>query len=290
MDDERLGELLRRLPSPPEHVVEAVKRYPDSSCRMWTTSRCRTCRRSIPTRGCRGRSEIPQPDFPDLDLPDDDHSSMVIRHGHRHRRSRRGRKVHRRARRRASGSASRTWTPGRCTAASGWPPRDERRARRRGRRARSSIELGERVLLDGRDVTEAIRTAEASEAASQRRRRPRRARRARAQAAGDRGRRRLGRRGPRHRHRRRARRRGQGLPARRPRASARAAARADLGRDVEEVLDAPARARRARPHRRPLDARGPRRTPTPVDTTGLTLDEVVDQVVTLAVEAKEIDA
>ena len=28
----------------------------------------------------------------------------------------------------------------------------------------------------------------------------------------------------------------------------------------------------------------------PVDTTGLTLDEVVDQVVTLAVEAKEIDA
>ena len=29
---------------------------------------------------------------------------------------------------------------------------------------------------------------------------------------------------------------------------------------------------------------------TPVDTTGLTLDEVVDQVVTLAVEAKEIGA
>jgi len=28
----------------------------------------------------------------------------------------------------------------------------------------------------------------------------------------------------------------------------------------------------------------------PVDTTGLTLDEVVDQIVTLAVEAKEVDA
>ena len=29
---------------------------------------------------------------------------------------------------------------------------------------------------------------------------------------------------------------------------------------------------------------------TPVDTTGLTLDEVVDQIVTLAMEAKEIGA
>ena len=29
---------------------------------------------------------------------------------------------------------------------------------------------------------------------------------------------------------------------------------------------------------------------TPVDTTGLTLDEVIEQVVTLAVEAKEIEA
>jgi CMP/dCMP kinase len=28
----------------------------------------------------------------------------------------------------------------------------------------------------------------------------------------------------------------------------------------------------------------------PVDTTGLTLEEVVDQVVTLAIEAKEIEA
>ena len=34
----------------------------------------------------------------------------------------------------------------------------------------------------------------------------------------------------------------------------------------------------------------PRSDATPVDTTGLTIDEVVDQVVTLAVEAKEIDA
>ena len=43
--------------------------------------------------------------------------------------------------------------------------RRERRARRRVAE-RIEIDLGERVLLDGRDVTEAIRTAEASEAAS----------------------------------------------------------------------------------------------------------------------------
>ena len=34
----------------------------------------------------------------------------------------------------------------------------------------------------------------------------------------------------------------------------------------------------------------PARDATPVDTTGLTIDEVVEQIVTLAVEAKEIDA
>ena len=85
--------------------------------------------------------------------------------------------------------------------------------------------LGERVLLDGRDVTDAIRTAGGLRGRVARGRRPRRARRAGAQAAGDRGHRRLGRRGPRHRHRRRAGRRGQGLPAPPTRPSAPAAAR-----------------------------------------------------------------
>ena len=55
-----------------------------------------------------------------------------------------------------------------------------------------------RVLLDGRDVTDAIRDAGRRRRLA-RRRRPGRARGARAQAAGDRGRRRLGGRGPRHR-------------------------------------------------------------------------------------------
>ena len=63
-------------------------------------------------------------------------SAMVFCHGHRHRRSRRGRQVHRRARRRASGSASRTWTRGRCTAASALAAAQTARPRRRGRRAR----------------------------------------------------------------------------------------------------------------------------------------------------------
>lgn len=154
---------------------------------------------------------------------------------------------------------------------------------------RVSIELGERVLLDGRDVTEEIRTAAASEAASHVAAHPAvRAALVRKQQAivaeghwvaegrdiatvvapdaavkvfltAD----------PEERARRRA---------------------LDLGQNVEEVLAAQRK-------RDVLDQSGGQRAtleaPTdsvPVDTTGLTLDQVVDQVVTLAIEAKEIEA
>jgi CMP/dCMP kinase len=154
--------------------------------------------------------------------------------------------------------------------------------------ARVKIELGERVLLDGRDVTEAIRTAEASEAAS------RVASDVAVRAALVRKQQKIVADGdwvaegrdiatvvapdaavkvfltadPHERARRRA---------------------ADLGQPVEDVLAA----QRARDV---LDHTGDRFTleapkdSTPVDTTGLTLDEVIEQVVTLAVEAKEIQA
>jgi cytidylate kinase len=151
------------------------------------------------------------------------------------------------------------------------------------------IELGERVLLDGRDVTEEIRTPAASEAASHVASDPAvRAALVRKQQAivaeghwvaegrdiasvvapdaavkvfltAD----------PEERARRRA---------------------LDLGSDVEEVLAAQRK-------RDVLDQSGGQRAtleaPTdsvPVDTTGLTFEEVVDQVVTLAIEAKEIEA
>jgi CMP/dCMP kinase len=151
------------------------------------------------------------------------------------------------------------------------------------------IELGERVLLDGRDVTEEIRTAAASEAASHVAAHPAvRAALVRKQQAivaeghwvaegrdiatvvapdaavkvfltAD----------PSERARRRA---------------------LDLGQDVEEVLAAQ-RERDVRDQsggqRATLEAP---KDSVPVDTTGLTLDEVVDQVVTLAIEAKEIEA
>jgi cytidylate kinase len=154
---------------------------------------------------------------------------------------------------------------------------------------RVEIELGERVLLDGRDVTEEIRTAAASEAASHVASDPAvRAALVRKQQAivasghwvaegrdiatvvapdaavkvfltAD----------PEERARRRA---------------------LDLGHDVEEVLAA----QRERDLR---DQSGGQRATleapkdsVPVDTTGLTLDQVVDQVVTLAIEAKEIEA
>jgi CMP/dCMP kinase len=152
--------------------------------------------------------------------------------------------------------------------------------------ARIAIELGERVLLDGRDVSAEIRTAEASEAASH--------------VAGD------------PEVRQALVRKQQAIVATGdwvaegrdigtvvapgaavkvfltadPEERARRRAK-DLGRPVEEVL----KAQRERDERDQTADRSTLEAPkdaTPVDTTGLTLDEVIDQVVTLAVEAKEI--
>jgi cytidylate kinase len=153
---------------------------------------------------------------------------------------------------------------------------------------RLSIALGARILLDGRDVTEEIRTAEVSEAASRVASDPAvRAALVRKQQAivAD----------------------GNWVAEGRdigsvvapdaavkvflyaePQERARRRAR-DLGQDVEQVLAAQ-RERDVRDHsgeRATLEAP---RDSTPVDTTHLTLDEVVDQVVTLAVEAREIQA
>ena len=166
----------------------------------------------------------------------------------------------------------------------GLAARDRRRPPARGRRA-DHIELGDRVLLDGEDVTEAIRAPEVSEAASRVAADPavRAALVAKQQAIvadGD-----WVAEGRDIAHRRRARRRGQGLPHADPEERARRRA-AQLGGDVEDGPARAARARRARPHAPAARRSSPRRTPCPVDTTGLTLDEVVDQVVTLAVEAQ----
>jgi cytidylate kinase len=155
--------------------------------------------------------------------------------------------------------------------------------------ARVSIELHEhQVLLDGRDVTAEIRTAEASEAASRVAADPAvRAALVRKQqeivAVGDwvaEGRD-IGTvvapdaavkvfltADPQERARRRA---------------------ADLGQPVEEVLQA----QRERDLRDMTADRATLEAPndaTPVDTTGLTLEQVIEEVVTLAVEAKEIQA
>jgi cytidylate kinase len=152
-----------------------------------------------------------------------------------------------------------------------------------------SIEFeGERVLVDGEDVTEAIRTPEASEAASH--------------VAGD----------PQVR---------EALVAEQRRIVATGDWVAE-GRDIGTVVapdaavkvfltaDPEERARR-RAQQQGLDpwqvlkeqeerdardntaGRSIHEAPndaTPVDTTGLTFDEVVEQVVTLAIEAKEIQA
>jgi cytidylate kinase len=153
---------------------------------------------------------------------------------------------------------------------------------------RIEIELGERVLLDGRDVTDEIRTHEASEAASHVAGDPAvRAALVRKQraivATGDWV----------------AEGRDIGTvvapdaavkvflyadPVERARRRAR-----DLGRPVEEVLSAQ-RERDARDHGGDRSTLEAPKDSTPVDTTSLTLDEVVEQVVTLAVEAKEIEA
>jgi cytidylate kinase len=152
-----------------------------------------------------------------------------------------------------------------------------------------SIEFeGERVLVDGEDVTEAIRTPEASEAASHVAADPQVraalvAEQQRIVATGDWV----------------AEGRDIGAvvapdaavkvfltadPAERARRRA-----AQHGLDPEAVLkDQQARDERDNTaNRATLE---PPKDATPVDTTGLSLDEVVEQVVTLAIEAKEIQA
>ena len=154
--------------------------------------------------------------------------------------------------------------------------------------ARSArLELGERVRLDGEDVTERIREPWVSEAASRVSADPavREALVAQQRRILESGR--LGRRGPRHRHRRRARTptsRSSSPP--RPR-SARAAAPPSSAPTPSVVLREQTM-RDERDRSREHSPLAPAADAVPVDTTGLSLEEVVDQIVTLAVEAKEL--
>ena len=153
---------------------------------------------------------------------------------------------------------------------------------------RVTIELGERILLDGRDVSEEIRSAEASEAASRVASDPDvRAALVRKQQEIVAG--------------------GNWVAEGRDIGSVvapdaavkvflfadpaeRARRRAlDLGQSAEEVLAAQ-RERDLRDHTGDRSTLEAPKDSVPVDTTGLTLEEVVEQIVTLAVEAKEIQA
>jgi cytidylate kinase len=153
---------------------------------------------------------------------------------------------------------------------------------------RIAIEVGERVLLDGRDVTAAIRAPGISEAASRVAADPAvRAALVRKQQAivadGDWV----------------AEGRDIGAvvapdaavkvflhadPAERARRRA-----AELGLSVEDVL-AGQRERDLRDSSAGRSTLDPASDAVPVDTTGLSLDEVVEQIVALAVEAKEVGA
>jgi cytidylate kinase len=151
---------------------------------------------------------------------------------------------------------------------------------------RIAIEVGERVLIDGRDVTEQIRTPEVSEAASRVAADPgvRAALVAKQQALiAD----------------------GNWVAEGRDIATVvapdaevkvfitadakeRAARRAaELGADPEQVHREQA-LRDARDASEDRSVHAPAPDAVPVDTTGLTIDEVVDQIVTLAVEAREL--
>jgi len=151
---------------------------------------------------------------------------------------------------------------------------------------RVEIQVGDRVLLDGRDVTEQIRTPAVSEAASRVAADPgvRAALVARQQALlseGDwvaEGRDIATVVAP-----------GAAVKVFLTADAAERAARraAELGADPDQV----AREQALRDERDATEERsvhGPAPDAVPVDTTGLSLDEVVDQVVTLAVEAREL--
>ena len=153
---------------------------------------------------------------------------------------------------------------------------------------RIDIEVGERVLIDGRDVTEAIRAREVSDAASRAAADPgvRAALVAKQQAliadgdwvaegrdiatvvAPDAAVKVFLHADPTERARRRA---------------------ADLDLPYEHVL-VQQRERDDRDNTAGRSTLEPANDATPLDTTGLTIDEVVEQIVMLAVEAKEIGA
>src|SRR3954468_16162096 len=153
---------------------------------------------------------------------------------------------------------------------------------------RARLEVGERVLLDGRDVTAEIRAPEVSEAASR--------------VAAD-----LGVRAALVRKQQEVMAEGDWVAEGRDiatvvapdaavkvflTASAEERARrraAQTGQTLEQAL-AEQDQRDARDDSAQRSVREPAADATPVDTTGLTLDEVIDQIVTLAVEAKEIGA
>jgi CMP/dCMP kinase len=151
-----------------------------------------------------------------------------------------------------------------------------------------AIELGDRILLDGRDVTEAIRTAAVSEAASQ--------------VSAD-----IGVRMALVRKQQEILREGDWVAEGRdigtvvcPQAQvkvflmaspeARARRRAEeLGADYETVL-AEQLQRDERDERREHSPLVPANDAVPVDTTALDLEEALDQILTLVVEAREIEA
>ena len=165
--------------------------------------------------------------------------SSSAANGHRHRRPRRGRQVHRRPRRRARLGFTYLDTGAMYRASALAAQRDRRAARPRSRE-RIDIEVGDRVLLDGaRRHRPRSATPDGLGGRLAGRGRPRACatRWSRKQQAimADR---RLGRRGPRHRHRRRARRRREGLPAPPTPRSAPAAAPPSAAATSHEVLRA----------------------------------------------------
>lgn len=153
---------------------------------------------------------------------------------------------------------------------------------------RVRIELGDRVLMDGRDVTEAIRTPAVSEAASR--------------VSAD-----IGVRMALVRKQQAILRAGDWVAEGRDigtvvcpdaavkvfltaSAEERARRRAEeLGLDVEQVLAAQLE-RDERDERRAHSPLVPANDAVPVDTTALGLEAVLDQIMTLVVEAKEIEA
>ena len=216
-------------------------------------------------------------------------TARLCDHGHRDRRARRGRQVHRGPRRRAGARLHLPRLGGDVPLRGAGGDRARRRPRRRrrdGRLVARSLEIGldgDRVALDGRDVSAAIREPRVTEASSRVSVHPpvREAMVARQRRLIAAGRyvaegRDIGtvvspdaplkvfltasRRGARPPPRR-ADRRGRGRGARRP-----------------------ARARRARRDAASTAPCAPRADAVEIDTTGLALDEVVDRVVALARE------